>query len=375
MKTKLIPVIMTLIVALSAFVWVTSTIKTKQQAALQAATEQLQLTRDIRIAQLKSDVKTIYSEIRFWAESKPLREGMQQLLSAWQALGDKPNARVRQLYISDNPLSPNYSEDYVNAKDGSLYSESHQRVHTLLKGLTNRRGYYDVLLIANTGDVVYSVFKQDDFGSNLISGKYNKTTLAQGFREVQENTNLNHVALSDFIAYAPSKNLPVSFIQTSIVDEKNKTQGVLAFQLPVDFIDAVITNTAGLGDSTQVMAVGSNHLLRNRIDKEVIKTTITSDAIDKALAGKTGVEQTTDYKGVETITAYAPFEFSQNILGNTQKNTWAIIVKQDVSSILKPVEQKMKTQAYLLAGIALIALLLALFVTREKEALSTTEKD
>ncbi|MCF6189353.1 MAG: cache domain-containing protein [Cocleimonas sp.] len=358
----------------AAFFWAQTSMKDARQEAIAQASQRLALTRDIRIAQLKSEVKTIYSEIRFWADSKPVQEDMGKIIQSWNELSSNPKARARQLYITENPLSPNYKADFYKADDGSSYSENHEIAHKLLKGLTKRRGYYDVFLIANNGDIVYTVFKEDDYATNLLTGKYKESTLAQGFREVKENTNLNHVSLFDFVPYAPSKNAPSSFIQTSIIDVNNKTQGVLAFQLPVEPIEKIIGKIFEAGQE-QVLAVGSNYMLRHRINEETIKEPIRSEAIERALKGETGVEQLEDYTGKKTITAYAPFNFSNNRLGNTAENTWAIIAKQEVSAILKPVEKETRKWLYQLAGLVLFSLLLTWLLTRRKEDLSTTEEE
>jgi methyl-accepting chemotaxis protein len=372
---KIFHTLFIILLLVAAFFWSQQNIKTAREDAISQASERLKLTRDIRIAQLKSEVKTIYSEIRFWADSKPVQESMGKMLVAWGELSSDPKARARQLYITENPLYPNYTADFAKADDGSSYSENHEIIHKLLKGLTQRRGYYDVFLIANNGDIVYSVYKEDDYATNLLNGKYKDTTLAQGFREVQDDTDLNHVSLFDFIPYAPSNNVPSSFIQTSIIDENNKTQGILAFQLPAEPIDAIIGNIIGASGQVDIMAVGADHLLRNRIDKETIKDKIQSIAIDKALKGEDGVEQLEDYEGNKTITAYAPFNFSHNLLGKTAKNTWAIIVKQDVTEVLEPVEKETQKWLSSLAGLTLISLLFAWLLTRRKEDLSTTEED
>ncbi len=363
-----------IVLLIVALFWAQNTFKGARQEAIEKASSRLELTRDIRIAQLKSEVKTIYSEIRFWAESKPVQEGMIEIIQSWNELGSDPKARARQLYITDNPLFPHYAADFHKADDGSSYSDNHAVTHKLLKGLVKRRGYYGVFLIINNGDIVYSVYKEDDFATNLLTGKYKETTLSKGFREVEENTNLNHVSLFDFIPYAPSNNAPSSFIQTSIVDANNKTQGVLAFQLPVEPIEKIIGNTTEEGQE-QVLAVGSDYLLRHRINKERVKTSIRSEAIERALRGETGVEQLEDYQGKKTITAYAPFSFSNNKLGNTEKNVWAIIVKQELSAILEPAEKATLKWLYQLAGLALFSLLLAWLLTRRKEKLSTTEEE
>ena len=346
-----------------------------RQDAIDQASGNLKLTRDIRIAQLNSEIKTMYSEIRFWAESKPIKEGMAQLLNSWNELSIDPKSTARQLYITDNPLFPNYTADYFNAKDGSLYSASHEKMHKLIRGLTKSRGYYDVFLIANNGDIVYTVYKEDDYATNLLTGKYKDTTLAQGFREVQENTNLNHVALYDFVPYAPSNNEAASFILSSIVDENNKTQGVLGFQLPRKSLDKILRNIITEDQKITIMAVGSDHLLRNRIENELIKEPQKSNAITKALKGNTGLEKITGNDKKSYLTAYAPFDFSMNILGDTNKNTWAIIVKQEINEILNPVNKHIKKWLSLLLGLALLSLILSWLLTRGKEDLAITEEE
>lgn len=345
-----------------------------RQEAIANASERLKLTRDIRISQLNSELKTTYSEIRFWADSKLVKQGMEKMLVAWDELGFDPRSKARQLYITENPLHPNYTADFYKADDGSAYSENHEKLHRLLKGLTQKRGYYDVILIANNGDIIYTVYKEDDFATNLIKGKYKESTLAQGFREVQDDTDLNHVSLLDFKPHAPSNNASSSFIQAAITDQNDKTLGILAFQLPTETIDSIISNISEKAGFTEILAVGSDHLLRNRVDRVAIKKQLQSAAIDKALKGENGVEQLSDYKGNKTLTAYAPFDFSQNILGNTDRNTWAIIVKQDLKEILDPVEKEIETWLLLLGGLAILSLFLAwFFVIKSKEELRITE--
>ena len=350
-------------------------IKNLRQDAIQQASNNLELTRDIRIAQLKSEVKTIYSEIRFWAESQPIRQGMSQILAGWNELSIDPKATAKKLYITDNPLFPNYAANYFNAKDGSLYSAQHEKMHKLIRGLTKSRGYYDVFLIANNGDIIYPVYKEDDYATNLLTGKYKETSLARGFKEVQENTNLNHVALYDFIPYAPSNDVASSFILSSIVDENNKTQGVLAFQLPTELLDKILKSIVNKDKKIIIMAVGPNRILRNRIEGKTIEEKQQSSAITKALEGKTGLDALENSNGLTYLTAYAPFDFSLNILGNTNKNSWAVIVKQDINEILAPVNQRIKKWINLLLGLTLLSLLLSWLLTRGKEDLAITEEE
>ena len=54
---------------------------------------------------------------------------------------------------------------------------------------------------------------------------------------------------------------------------------------------------------------------------------------------------------------------------------FAIIAKQDVNEILTPVNKKIRKQAIILIVLAFLSIVLALYFTRKKQALSTTEVD
>ncbi len=350
----------------------------KQQSMMHEATHRaektLQMTLQMRASQLHNLLQTIRSEIRFWAESRQLQEDMQSLVTAWDALATlSPDGNAatlaRQLYITDNPYYPNYLRDYSKAPDGSAYSEYHEKVHALLKGLTDQRGYYDVFLFNQQGDVIYTVYKEDDYGRNFLHGKYKNSSLAKGVREVLEHTNLNHVALQDFIPYAPSNNAPASFIETILTDKQNQTLGVLAFQLPIKPIDKIMHNVSGLGKDVELLLVGQDHTLRNNSvlnkNMKALSVRLKSQVIDNALSGKRGILRSKDYRGVETLAAYEPFDFSGSY--------WALVAKQDVDAIYTPVKKAFKRWLLTMAGLTVLSLFLAWLLTRRKDDVSTTE--
>jgi methyl-accepting chemotaxis protein len=344
--------------------------------ATKHAEKTLQMTLKMRSSQLQSLVQTMRSEIRFWAESDQLREGMQAMVTAWGELGaQSPDGKAatlaRQLYIKDNPYYPNYMRDYKKAADGSAYSDIHEKIHALLSGLTDHRSYYDVFLFNKEGDAIYTVYKEDDYATNFIHGKYKDTSLAKGVQEVLHHTNLNHVALQDFIPYAPSNDVPASFIETILTDKKNRTLGVLAFQLPIDPIDKIMRNVSGLGKGVELLLVGQDHTLRNNsvLNKtmKALSAKLQSKAIDEGLDGKRGVIRTKDYRNIETLTAYAPLEFSGN--------NWVLIAKQDVDAIYSPVEKAFKQWLISISLLTILSLFLAWLLTRRKDDVSTTEDE
>jgi len=55
-----------------------------------------------------------------------------------------------------------------------------------LSAIQELRGYYDLFLITTAGDVVYTAFKEADFASNLLVGKWSKSGLARVFGQAMD---------------------------------------------------------------------------------------------------------------------------------------------------------------------------------------------
>ena len=92
-------------------------------------------------------------------------------------------------YIVDNPSEIGKKDTLVKAeKDGSYFAQVHQRYHESLQGLIKQFGYYDLFLIDHeTGDIVYSVFKEIDFATNLYDGAFSSSNFSRLIRNVDEN--------------------------------------------------------------------------------------------------------------------------------------------------------------------------------------------
>ena len=84
-----------------------------------------------------------------------------------------------------------------------------------------------ILIDAETGHIVYSVYKEVDVGSDLRHGPYRQSSLAAVCRRASEAESADVVALADFQPYEPSYLAPASFVATPIFrdGEKYQTKG------------------------------------------------------------------------------------------------------------------------------------------------------
>ena len=90
--------------------------------------------------------------------------------------------------------------------------------------------------------IVYSVFKEADYATSLLTGPYANSNLGKAFQIARTAKAQSFTYLIDFSPYAPSYNAPASFIVSPIF-EQDKLLGVAAFQMSVDQINNIMTNS------------------------------------------------------------------------------------------------------------------------------------
>ena len=121
-------------------------------------------------------------------------------------------------------------------------------------------GYYDVFLIDDDLNILFTVAEEDDLATNLRVGKYRETQFARACREAYEAKNQ---IFSDLEFYAPSAYGLAGFIVQSMEDEKGNKIGVVALQIELDKIDNLMRERTGLGETGETYLVGIDLLLRS----------------------------------------------------------------------------------------------------------------
>src|SRR6476469_4402768 len=170
------------------------------------------------------------------------------------------NLQYQYIAANPNPLGSKNTLDRAN--DGSRYSELHGAIHPYLRTALRQFGLYDIFLIEpKNGTIVYTVFKELDFATSLVSGPYARTRLGDAFRSSWGLDRPGMIALSEFGEYLPSYNDQAAFLGTPIFDAGKKI-GVLIVQVPIDRINSVMTEEGkwkerGFGDSGETYLVSA----------------------------------------------------------------------------------------------------------------------
>lgn len=344
------------------------------------------------IPQGSSDGLTEFYKTDYLVKLAKNSEG-EHLVSTYWPQSDAALARQIQ-FISENPAPTGSKEDLItprllgsDKRDTGLYAKAHEAYHPLFVRMLHKLSYYDIFLIDHkSGNIVYSVYKEADYGTNLDTGPYRYTGLAKAFQAARQNPQLGNVVLLDFTHYKPSYNKPAAFMATPVF-KGAELQGIVAAQLNIDEINAFMTSSGnwmkeGLGKSGEVYLVGEDKNLRTSSrflieDKEgylqalrdaavpsqsvmlientgvaILNQPVNSLASEKALRGISGTEIVEDYRNVTVLSAYAPIE-----IGGMR---WAILAEKDVSEAMGPLYDMRSKLLIMLGAIAILVTLFSL---------------
>ncbi len=330
------------------------------ESLTESAQGKLLALAEVRKTQLADYLGTIAVDLRLMAENQTIKDALTDFKLAWMELGPKAETTLQDLYIHNNPNPLGEKHRLDAADDGSTYSQTHRQYHPWIRKFLEERGYYDVFLFNPDGDLVYTVFKELDYATNLTTGQWKDTDLGNAFRAARNNPTRGSIAFFDFQPYAPSHDAPASFISTPILDQSNQLMGVLVFQMPVGKINEIMTARAGMGESGETYIVGADFLMRSdsRFSEEstILVRKIDGSTVKAALAGETGVEEILDYRGIAVESAYVPFEF--------EGAKWAFIAEIDSEEILAPVVALRNALAIEAVVVLLIIAFIGTFVAR-----------
>lgn len=207
------------------------------------------------------DTAAIASRHAYQVDNTPSLTG--EVLADWTDRLDARAMMLQSLYVAENPNPIGEKHLLDRAADGSLYSDLHAEYHPELRGFLERYGLYDVFLIEpRNGSIIYSVFKEMDFGTSLVDGPYADSNFGRAAQAMLAAGEAAETTVVDFAPYAPSYDAQAAFI-LSPVRQHGALIGIFAIQLPIDFADAVLQSATGGSATSDAYLVGPDHLLRS----------------------------------------------------------------------------------------------------------------
>jgi methyl-accepting chemotaxis protein len=324
---------------------------TASKAVTRGAEDRLLTVAESRREQLRLYLSTIEEDLRVIAGSPTTQQAILDLSAGFNALPGDPTSTLKRAYIEDNPNPLGSKHLLDQASTGTDYDAAHGTYHPWFLDVLTSRGYYDIFLFDAAGDLVYTVFKEEDFATNFSErgGEWRDTGLGQAFRASSAG-DAGSVSFFDFAAYAPSHGAPASFISTPVFRDGRRI-GVLAFQMPIDSINMIMSEMSGLGETGETLIVGADHLLRNdsRFSEadDILASEVRSASVEAALNGEIRISAASDYRDRPMTHVAAPLTF--------HGAEWAILAVQDQEEVNAPLgalRNAMALASLLLCGLA-----------------------
>jgi len=306
---------------------------------------------------------------------------------------------VQQQYIAENPDGFDDRDRLDDAGDGSGYSAAHAEHHPLLRSQMENARAGDLLLVDfETDEVVYSVKKRIDVGTDVSTGPYADTGLGQVIDDLA-SVPIGDTSVSDSWFYVPTRGVPVFFL-ASVVRSGAEAVGAIVAEVPASVLTQVVTGgqnweELGLGATGDSYIVGEDLTLRTEsrawfedpedylelhldryddpartelieiVGSPVLLQQVDNAAIETSLAGEQFVGTVTSYLGTKTLAASGPVK-----IGNLN---WAIVVEQARSEandeLRSMIWSTLIVMAILLPITALLGVLIARSLTKPFEAL------
>jgi class 3 adenylate cyclase len=269
-----------------------------------------------------------------------------------------------QKYLQANYTAPSVSAapgsmPAQDAGDGSPWSAANARYDFYLRNIVTRFDYRDALLLDLQGNIVYSVRKGPDLGTNILTGPYRESNLHDAYQKALRSNDVDFVWITDFQPYQPDLDAPTAWV-VSPVGMNGKVEGVMALPVPIAKINNIMTankhwQSAGMGAATETYLAGPDDLMRSdsrpfledpkAYRRDAIAAGTPPDVVDQAIRlggttlvqpvpssgvraaqrGETGVVAGTDYMGNKELEAYAPLTIPDSDLH------WSILATRDDS--------------------------------------------
>lgn len=323
---------------------------------------------------------------------KPIQQRTGERLDI-EALLPKSNAQTYlQARYTASVASRGDQNAIGDARDGGAWSAADARFNDYFSEIVTRFEYQDAVLLDTRGNVVYSVDKGVDLGTNILTGPYRESNLRDAYQKALGANVIDFVWITDYEPYQPHLNAPTAWL-VSPVGTEGRIEGVLALPMPISKINRIMTadrrwDTAGMSTTTETYLAGSDHLMRSdsrvfledpkKYEREAVSAGTPPDVVTKAIQlggttlvqpvadaglraaqrGQSGMSTGTSYLGNRELQAYAPLTVPHSDLH------WSVLATRDESEAFTRMASFTKAIVLTIAAIVFVICMTAMLLAQ-----------
>jgi len=321
---------------------------------------------------------------------KPIQQATGDKLSINAVLPDSNAQKYLQIHYTLPSFGASTSLD--DAGDGSAWSAANARFNNYFREIATRFEYRDAILLDTRGNVVYSVNKGPELGTNILTGPYRESNLRSAYEKAMAADSVDFVWITDFQPFQAALGVPIAWL-VSPITAAGKTAGVLALPLPISKVNRIMTadkgwKAAGMGETAETYLAGPDKLMRSdsrlfledpkRYRREAEAAGTPPDIVDQAIRwhgttlvqpvetaavraaqrGQTGTVVDTGYLGDRELAAYAPLHVPNSDL------RWSILATRDSAEAFDRISSFTRTLILTTAALVFVICVAAMLIAQ-----------
>jgi len=275
----------------------------------QEAFSKLQTVQELKTASVERYFKSLRTQLRVLKDDPKVLQALNEMSKAFEQSG--------------------------NRTETLQWQSAARRYDARLQKVVKDNGWYDVFLIQQNGNIVYTAARESDLGMQIPNSDLADSPIGKAFQKAR-TMGSEDIAVADFEPYAPSKGAQAAFMVARLLDAQHALQGYVAFQIPTDGINQIMQQRSGMGTTGESYLVGKNKdkisfrsdMLTMGNGRYVIGFDITTAYIEKAIAGKSDQGVFTDSAGHLTMVAFNPLAI--------KGLNWACVSKMNLEEAIAP---------------------------------------
>jgi signal transduction histidine kinase/HAMP domain-containing protein len=281
--------------------------------------------------------------------------------------------------------SENLPPDFRMAFAKTTFARAMERYQPLFETLERRSKYFDLVLIDDQGNVVYTFDQTWDFGTNVLTGWRNHSNLKKVFlstwyapTEKGDQTSGDQVLMTDLERYPATYGTPMMFLGSAINNRLGGRLGAIIHKISGSAFTEMVTfagrwEAVGLGKTGEAYIVGPDRRLRteSRFVSEfpakmvtpsfslngvkgpptailgpVLQNRAVENLYSRDLLANSGTVTFYDDLGREALGVFAPLEIPGL--------DWGLVVKISTDEAFEPATQL--TRLIAVAGVIILSL-------------------
>jgi len=298
-----------------------------------------------------------------------------QTQAAHSALNGEKNTSIIMDY-NDNPVVSSW--DYIDVGSGvrwaiiseidvaEAFNPKTANNEDFYKSYIEKYGYYDLFLVNPNGHIFYTVTKEADFNTNILTGKYSSSNLGSLIKDINQSKQYGFV---DFAPYEPSNGDPAAFIAQPLLNPDGQAALYVALQLPLEGIQTIMGIREGMGETGESYLVGNDlrmrsnsfldpqgHTVKASFTGSITKNGVDTEAAKRALAGEKGTDIIIDYNGNPVLSSFDHIDFGHF--------NWAILSEMDEPEAFASIHSNTIFMIILMMIIVAVVGMIGLFVAK-----------